>query len=143
MFSFSRSNEISENVDERINLQKALFELEDITLENRNELEQIEASIERAESGETSQEEDLETLKVLGFGFEIVSSYYASKSSYNGRKVHESKYTAVQEPFVRTSGVSFEALNSLYFKTASEIGSLKPILIEKRLLILRFPNQLT
>jgi hypothetical protein len=59
-----RSTEISENVEERINLQKALFELDDITQQNRSELEQIEASIARAEEGDTTADEDLETLKV-------------------------------------------------------------------------------
>ncbi|GAQ83814.1 Kinesin-like protein [Klebsormidium nitens] len=57
------STEISENVDERINLQKALFELEDITLENRNEVEQIEAAIARVEGGEMAPDDDLETLR--------------------------------------------------------------------------------
>lgn len=59
-----RSTEISENVEERINLQKALFEIEDITLQNRNELELIESAIARAGGGQMAPDEDLETLRV-------------------------------------------------------------------------------
>lgn len=36
------SHDINENVEERINLQKALFELEDMNLHNRAELQQLD-----------------------------------------------------------------------------------------------------
>lgn len=36
------SHDINENVEERINLQKALFELEDMNLQNRAELQQLD-----------------------------------------------------------------------------------------------------
>ncbi len=36
------SHDINENVQERINLQKALFELEDMNLHNRAELQQLD-----------------------------------------------------------------------------------------------------
>lgn len=39
------SHEISENVQERINLQKALFELEETNLHNRTELQHLDESI--------------------------------------------------------------------------------------------------
>lgn len=39
------SHEISENVQERINLQKALFELEETTLRNRTELQHLDDAI--------------------------------------------------------------------------------------------------
>ena len=51
------SNEINENIEERINLQKALFELEDINVQNRYELhhvdEQLEAMKELSEDDKT------------------------------------------------------------------------------------------
>lgn len=39
------SHEISENVQERINLQKALFELEETNLRNRTELQHLDDAI--------------------------------------------------------------------------------------------------
>ena len=39
------SHDINENVEERINLQKALFELEDMNLHNRSELQQLDELI--------------------------------------------------------------------------------------------------
>lgn len=39
------SHEISENVQERINLQKALFELEETNLHNRTELQHLDDAI--------------------------------------------------------------------------------------------------
>ncbi len=39
------SHDINENVEERINLQKALFELEDMNLHNRLELQQLDEMI--------------------------------------------------------------------------------------------------
>lgn len=39
------SQEISENVQERINLQKALFELEETNLRNRTELQHLDDAI--------------------------------------------------------------------------------------------------
>lgn len=39
------SHDINENVEERINLQKALFELEDMNLHNRAELQQLDELI--------------------------------------------------------------------------------------------------
>ena len=39
------SHEISENVQERINLQKALFELEETNLHNRTELKHLDDAI--------------------------------------------------------------------------------------------------
>ena len=39
------SRDTNENVEERINLQKALFELEDINLHNRIELQQLDDHI--------------------------------------------------------------------------------------------------
>lgn len=39
------SHDINENVEERINLQKALFELEDTNLHNRAELQQLDELI--------------------------------------------------------------------------------------------------
>ncbi len=39
------SHDINENVEERINLQKALFELEDMNLHNRLELQQLDELI--------------------------------------------------------------------------------------------------
>lgn len=39
------SQETSENVQERINLQKALFELEETNLHNRTELQQLDDAI--------------------------------------------------------------------------------------------------
>lgn len=39
------SSETSENVQERINLQKALFELEETNIRNRTELQQLDDSI--------------------------------------------------------------------------------------------------
>lgn len=39
------SCEISENVQERINLQKALFELEETNIRNRTELQQLDDAI--------------------------------------------------------------------------------------------------
>lgn len=40
--------EINDNVEERINLQKALFELEDVNVCNKYELQNIEDSIKGA-----------------------------------------------------------------------------------------------
>ena len=40
------SNEINENIEERINLQKALFELEDINVQNRYELHHVDEQLE-------------------------------------------------------------------------------------------------
>ena len=43
------SQEISENVQERINLQKALFELEETNLRNRTELRCLDEAISKPE----------------------------------------------------------------------------------------------
>lgn len=39
------SHETSENVQERINLQKALFEIEEMNISNRNELQNLDDAI--------------------------------------------------------------------------------------------------
>ncbi|XVF61441.1 hypothetical protein PTKIN_Ptkin08bG0129700 [Pterospermum kingtungense] len=46
------SQEISENVQERINLQKALFELEETNLRNRSELQQLDEVIAKQQASE-------------------------------------------------------------------------------------------
>ncbi|KAG9439877.1 hypothetical protein H6P81_020042 [Aristolochia fimbriata] len=46
------SLEIGENVQERINLQNALFELEEANLHNRNELQHLDAAIVKQQVGE-------------------------------------------------------------------------------------------
>lgn len=45
------SHETSENVQERINLQKALFELEETNLRNRIELQQLDDAIAKQQVG--------------------------------------------------------------------------------------------
>lgn len=45
------SHETSENVQERINLQKALFELEETNLRNRNELQHLDDAIAKQQVG--------------------------------------------------------------------------------------------
>ena len=45
------SHEISENVQERINLQKALFELEETNLHNRIELQHLDDAIAKEQVG--------------------------------------------------------------------------------------------
>lgn len=47
------SHEISENVQERINLQKALFELEETNLRNRTELQHLDDAIAKQQAIET------------------------------------------------------------------------------------------
>jgi kinesin family protein 18/19 len=44
------SHEISENVQERINLQKALFELEETNLRNRTELQHLDDAIAKQQA---------------------------------------------------------------------------------------------
>ncbi|XWS41704.1 hypothetical protein CRYUN_Cryun17cG0105600 [Craigia yunnanensis] len=46
------SQEISENVQERINLQKALFELEETNLQNRTELQHLDDAIAKQQTSE-------------------------------------------------------------------------------------------
>ena len=58
------SNEINENIEERINLQKALFELEDINVQNRYELHHVDEQLEAMK--DISDDEKARTGSVYG-----------------------------------------------------------------------------